>query len=67
MFCTWSRYSRSVTFLKCICSNKMRWNDTADTYKWMESMYASVKAVTALIAPGPDVTKSTPGLPDDRA
>ena len=32
-----------------------------------ESMYASVKAVTAFVAPGPDVTRSTPGLPLDLA
>ena len=30
-------------------------------------MYASVKAVTTFVAPGPDVTKTTPGLPDDLA
>ena len=32
-----------------------------------ESMYASVKAVTTLVAPGPEVTKTTPGFPDDLA
>ena len=30
-------------------------------------MYASVNAVTTLVAPGPEVTKTTPGLPDDLA
>ena len=28
---------------------------------------ASVKAVTTLVAPGPEVTKTTPGFPDDLA
>ena len=32
-----------------------------------ESIYASVKAVTTLVAPGPEVTKTTPGFPDDLA
>jgi hypothetical protein len=30
-------------------------------------MYASVNAVTTFVAPGPDVTRTTPGLPDDLA
>ena len=30
-------------------------------------MYASVNAVTILVAPGPDVTKTTPGFPEDLA
>ena len=30
-------------------------------------MYASVKAVTAFVAPGPEVTNTTPGLPEDLA
>ena len=30
-------------------------------------MYASVKAVTMLVAPGPDVTTATPGFPEDLA
>ena len=32
-----------------------------------ESIYASVSAVTTFVAPGPDVTNTTPGLPDDLA
>ena len=30
----------------------------------MESMKASISGVTRLVAPGPDVTMATPGLPD---
>jgi len=30
-------------------------------------MYASVRAVTALVAPGPDVTNNTPAFPVDLA
>ena len=30
-------------------------------------MYASVNAVTAFVAPGPEVTSNTPGLPLDLA
>ena len=33
----------------------------------IESIYASVKAVTTFVAPGPDVTKTTPGFPHDLA
>jgi hypothetical protein len=33
----------------------------------MESSQASVMPVTALVAPGPEVTRTTPGLPLDRA
>ena len=32
-----------------------------------ESIYASVKAVTTLVAPGPEVTKTIPGFPEDLA
>ena len=32
-----------------------------------ESIYASVRAVTAFVAPGPEVTNKTPGFPDERA
>ena len=33
----------------------------------IESIYASVKAVTVFVAPGPEVTSITPGFPEDRA
>ncbi|MNL61201.1 hypothetical protein D3C87_1850920 [compost metagenome] len=33
----------------------------------MESSNASVRPVTALVAPGPEVTRTTPGLPVERA
>ena len=33
----------------------------------IESISASVMPVTALVAPGPDVTSTTPGLPVERA
>ena len=33
----------------------------------IESIKASVKPVTAFVAPGPEVTKTTPGFPEDRA
>ena len=33
----------------------------------MESISASTRPVTALVAPGPDVTSTTPGLPVERA
>ncbi len=33
----------------------------------IESMRASVRPVTALVAPGPEVTSTTPGLPVERA
>ena len=33
----------------------------------IESSSASVRAVTALVAPGPEVTSSTPTLPEERA
>ena len=35
--------------------------------KGTESIYASVRAVTTLVAPGPEVTKTTPGFPEDLA
>ena len=33
----------------------------------IESINASVRPVTALVAPGPDVTSTTPTLPVERA
>ncbi len=33
----------------------------------IESISASVSGVTMLVAPGPDVTSTTPGLPVERA
>ena len=33
----------------------------------IESINASVRPVTALVAPGPEVTSATPGLPEERA
>ena len=33
----------------------------------MESMYAVAMPVTQLVAPGPEVTSATPGLPVARA
>ena len=33
----------------------------------IESISASVRPVTALVAPGPEVTRTTPGLPVERA
>jgi hypothetical protein len=33
----------------------------------IESISASCRAVTTLVAPGPDVTSTTPGLPVERA
>ena len=33
----------------------------------VESMYAVAIPVTALVAPGPEVTRTTPGLPVERA
>ena len=33
----------------------------------MLSSRASVRPVTALVAPGPEVTRQTPGLPVERA
>jgi hypothetical protein len=33
----------------------------------IESISASVRPVTALVAPGPEVTRTTPGLPVARA
>ena len=38
-------------------------DDDRDT----ESISASVSPVTAFVAPGPDVTRTTPGLPVERA
>ncbi len=37
------------------------------TTSGMESISASVSPVTALVAPGPEVTSTTPGLPVERA
>ncbi len=37
------------------------------TTSGMESIKASVRPVTALVAPGPEVTSTTPGLPVERA
>jgi hypothetical protein len=37
------------------------------TIRGMESIKASTMPVTALVAPGPEVTSTTPGLPVDRA
>ena len=37
------------------------------TTKGIESMYAVAIPVMALVAPGPEVTKQTPGLPVARA
>ena len=33
----------------------------------IESISASTRPVTALVAPGPEVTRQTPTLPDERA
>ena len=41
------------------------WPESATT--GIESIRASVSPVTALVAPGPDVTSTTPGFPVDRA
>ena len=35
--------------------------------KGIESIKASVRPVTAFVAPGPEVTRTTPGLPEDLA
>ena len=50
-------------------SEPMRWVGTCPVMhtSGTESSSASVSAVTALVAPGPDVTSSTPTLPDERA
>jgi len=37
------------------------------TTSGIESISASVMPVTALVAPGPEVTSTTPGLPVERA
>ena len=37
------------------------------TTSGVESMYASAMPVTVLVAPGPEVTSTTPGRPDTRA
>ena len=37
------------------------------TISGIESISASVMPVTALVAPGPEVTSTTPGLPVERA
>jgi hypothetical protein len=37
------------------------------TTSGIESISASVRPVTALVAPGPEVTSTTPGLPVERA
>ena len=38
-----------------------------NTTNGIESISASVMPVTAFVAPGPEVTKTTPGLPVERA
>ena len=47
----------------------MRWVGTWPVMQTsgIESMSASVRPVTALVAPGPEVTSTTPGLPVERA
>ena len=47
----------------------IRWVGTwpVSTTRGMESISASVRPVTALVAPGPEVTSTTPGLPVERA
>ena len=47
----------------------MRWVGTWPVMQTIgiESMSASVKPVTALVAPGPEVTRTTPTFPVERA
>ena len=47
----------------------MRWVGTCPVRQTtgIESMSASVSPVTALVAPGPEVTSTTPTLPVERA
>ena len=50
-------------------SEPIRWVGTwpVITTSGMESIRASTMPVTALVAPGPEVTSTTPGLPVERA
>ena len=47
----------------------IRWVGTCPVMQTigMESISASVSGVTMLVAPGPEVTNTTPGLPVERA
>ena len=47
----------------------IRWVGTCPVMQTsgIESISASVRPVMALVAPGPEVTRSTPTLPDERA
>ena len=58
MFCTWS-LSCCVTFLKSVGTIKCVGTWPEIQTNGIESMYASVRAVTALVAPGPEVTSNT--------
>ncbi len=50
-------------------SEPMRWVGTWPVKQTIgiESISASVRPVTALVAPGPEVTSTTPTLPEERA
>ena len=41
--------------------------DELKNHSSIKHILASVKAVTTFVAPGPDVTRTTPGFPDDLA
>jgi hypothetical protein len=61
------RDADGVAFLKRIIADQVRRHLTGDADHGMESISASVSAVTTLVAPGPEVTSTTPHLPVERA
>ena len=56
-----------VAFLEGVIADQVRWDLAGDADDRNESQSASVRPVTALVAPGPEVTSTQPTLPVERA
>ncbi len=56
-----------VAFLEGVGADQVGGDLAGDHDQRMESIRASTMPVTALVAPGPEVTRTTPGLPVERA
>ncbi len=62
-----TRDADGVAFLERVVADQMRRDLPGDADQGIESISASVSGVTMLVAPGPEVTSTTPGLPVERA
>ena len=56
-----------VAFLESVRADEMVGTWPVTQTMGTEFIIASVSPVTAFVAPGPDVTRTTPTLPEDRA